>query len=101
MVAGAVALWLPTQGSVPNTPWYMEVSVPTKITIGFFLGELNSFHYWSFLHWLNQQKNHSTKTKYDRLPTNLFRIRELDCAFHFYYREQRVALATLRYAKVR
>ena len=39
MVVGVGALWLPTQGTVPNTPWYLELTVATKITIGFFLGE--------------------------------------------------------------
>ena len=39
MAVGVGALWLPTQGTVANTPWYLELSVATKITIGFFLGE--------------------------------------------------------------
>ncbi|XP_076436093.1 motile sperm domain-containing protein 1-like [Babylonia areolata] len=45
MVLGVAALWLPTQDSVPGTPWYLELSVVTKHTICFFLGVLVTLFY--------------------------------------------------------
>lgn len=45
ILMGSVALWLPTQESAPDTLWYLQISVPTKITISFFLGMLAVLFY--------------------------------------------------------
>lgn len=45
MILGVGALWMPTQNTVPDTPWYLELSVGTKNTICFFLGMLTVLFY--------------------------------------------------------
>ncbi|KAK7089996.1 motile sperm domain-containing protein 1-like [Littorina saxatilis] len=45
IVVLVAVLWLPTQGAVPNTPWYFELTVNSKITIGFVLGILVTLFY--------------------------------------------------------